>query len=113
LTGDIEKKAEEFLIENENLSSNIIIAPHHGSKTSGGKAFIEAVHPKMVLYSFGYRNRYHFPHRSVIQQYEAIHALSKNTMQSGAIQLRLPNFLPMEYRKEHMRYWNDVDVSYY
>jgi len=71
LTGDIEKYAEEKLLANNlnNLSADLLVAPHHGSKTSGLLKFIEAVHPSYVLYATGYKNRYHFPHPSVVETY--------------------------------------------
>ena len=113
LTGDIEKYAEQELLHNmpEKLAANIIVAPHHGSKTSGIPKFISAVHPEIVLYATGYRNRYHFPHPSVIKEYEKINALAFNTSESGSIQFIVgKNGLetkPQEYRKMNKKYWNE------
>lgn len=109
LTGDIEKMAEEYLINTNpaELRSTIIVAPHHGSKTSGMNDFIEAVYPKIVLFPTGYRNRYHFPHPSVVQEYRNIHATLLNTAEVGAISLNLPGTLvPTLYRDQHKRYWS-------
>ena len=51
LTGDIEAKAEKSLVNNaiEQLPATILVAPHHGSKTSSTQPFIEAVHPETIL----------------------------------------------------------------
>lgn len=91
LTGDIEKFAENKLLENDagNLSANILIAPHHGSKTSSQLAFIRAVAPQYVIYSTGYHNRYHFPHNTVIERYSTENILQLNTVDNGAIQFKL------------------------
>lgn len=72
LTGDIEKFAEKYLIQNDikKLSADILIAPHHGSKTSVVDEFIEWVNPHYVLFPVGYRNRYHFPHQNVVEKYQ-------------------------------------------
>jgi competence protein ComEC len=113
LTGDIEKSAENKLLElmPEKLKADIIIAPHHGSKTSGMEKFIFAVNPKFILYATGYRNRYHFPHPSVLKTYEKVHAKPFNSVDSGAIRFVIPSDgkidMPERYRVMSKKYWFD------
>lgn len=113
LPGDIEKQAEYHLLMNtpQYLKANLIIAPHHGSKTSGISAFISAVHPQVVLYATGYRNRYHFPHASVVATYEKMNVKSFNTVDSGTIQFKMTNggivLPPQEFRITNRKYWFD------
>jgi competence protein ComEC len=111
LTGDIEKLAETNLLSRvpEKLSADILIAPHHGSKTSGQKKFIYAVHPAYVLYATGYRNRYRFPHQSVVDTYEEIGSKQLETAKSGAIIFKLSRVIkePALYRITNKRYWFD------
>lgn len=77
LPGDIEMAAEQALIKrygqspSGELSSRVLIAPHHGSNTSSSRAFIEAVSPDLVLYPAGLRNRYGFPKSEVISRYDS------------------------------------------
>ncbi|MBU4030679.1 MBL fold metallo-hydrolase [Patescibacteria group bacterium] len=67
LTGDIEKKIENILIErNTNLESDILKVPHHGSKTSSSYNFIKAVNPKISVISVGENNRYKHPNQEVL-----------------------------------------------
>lgn len=109
LTGDIEKMAENDLVEyeKENLSSTILIAPHHGSKTSAENNFLEAVHPQYVLFPVGYRNRYHFPHDMVIEKYQRLGVTQYDTAKDGAIQITLSTRHLHLYRLEHWHYWMD------
>lgn len=113
LTGDIEKYAERNLLARipQRLKSDIIIAPHHGSKTSGLENFIAAVQPKIVIYATGYRNRYHFPHQSVIRAYDKIHASSFNTVDSGTLHFKMKQsestFHPEQYRIANKKYWHE------
>ena len=74
LTGDIEKFAELELVKSnaEDLPADILIAPHHGSKTSALDEFIQHVRPHYVLFPVGYRNRYHFPNIDVKEKYRQI-----------------------------------------
>lgn len=110
LTGDIEKYAEKKLLENpNNLSADVLIAPHHGSKTSALTKFITAIHPSIVVFATGYRNRYHFPHPSVITAYKKIKAQQLNTAETGAIQFHFTNEGNHHslYRSQYRRYWHD------
>ncbi len=112
LTGDIEKYAENYLldVEDQNLRANIIIAPHHGSKTSALDAFLYAVNPQYVLFPVGYRNRYHLPHPSVVAKYDALNAKKFDTAKAGAIQLKVVAdkiSQPILFREHHRHYWNN------
>lgn len=113
LTGDIEKSAEKNLIQNNagQLSSTVLVAPHHGSVTSSSSAFIKAVQAKYVIFSTGYFNRYHFPSHMVIKRYQAAHTLMLNTATSGAIQFKLGNTDPFisltEQHKEAKAFWHE------
>ncbi|MCL1129457.1 DNA internalization-related competence protein ComEC/Rec2 [Shewanella sairae] len=74
LTGDIEKQAELALITAvklpHTLKSQLLIAPHHGSKTSSTEGFIDAVAPELVVFPAGFRNRYGFPKNEVVARYQ-------------------------------------------
>jgi competence protein ComEC len=112
LPGDIEKTAEKYLVtETANeLSADILVAPHHGSKTSAMNDFIQAVHPKIVLFPVGYRNQYHFPNQVVVNQYKELGAKNYDSVTGGAIQIKLtqnPALMPKLYRVSHEHYWND------
>lgn len=91
LTGDIEKFAEKLLLQTEknNLSATILVAPHHGSKTSALNDFIDNVHPKIVLFPVGYRNRFHFPHEEVIDKYQQRGVQMYASDKSGALEFDL------------------------
>lgn len=87
LTGDIEAAAEATLIaqQGQYLQSQILVVPHHGSKTSSTEEFAAKVHPKFVLFSLGYFNRFHFPASTVVARYESLNAQQWFTSQNGAI----------------------------
>ncbi len=67
-TGDIEKRAEEFLLDNnENLKSDILKVAHHGSKTSTTTNFIKNVAPKDALISCKENNIYKHPNEETLK----------------------------------------------
>ena len=109
LPADIEAKSEKKLVETwgDRLRAEILVAPHHGSKTSSTPAFIEAVAPRYVLFPAGYRNRYRHPHPTVVQRYVDRGVILYDSASSGALEFRLnANGLDVAaYRVRHRRYW--------
>lgn len=91
LPGDIERDGETRLLESHapQLAADVLVAPHHGSRTSSGRAFIRTVHPRYVLFPVGYRNRFGFPVPEVLARYRQLGAQVLDTAHSGAIRMRL------------------------
>ena len=71
LTGDIEREQEAALLADgaDALRSDVLIVPHHGSKTSSTPAFLDAVRPRVAVFQAGYRNRFGHPAPEVLQRY--------------------------------------------
>ncbi len=87
--GDIEAPAEKELVATagDKLKSTVLIAPHHGSKTSSTEEFLKAVSPEYVIISLGWNNRFHFPHQQVMKRYEAFGYKVFRTDRHGAISI--------------------------
>ncbi len=91
LTGDIEYGAEQTLVRTlpKQLVADILVVPHHGSKTSSSEAFLDLIKPKIALFSTGYHNRYHHPHPQVVERYRQRSVKCYDTAVDGAITLKL------------------------
>ena len=86
LTGDIEKPAEQMLVESgAELASEVLVLPHHGSKTSSTPAFLERVRPELGIVSAGYRNRFGHPHPKVVQRYQSTGIVLDSTVAGGTL----------------------------
>lgn len=108
LTGDIQRNSEAELVATGLEHADIVIAPHHGSRTSSTAAFVDATQPELVLFATGYRNRWNFPRPDVIERWRLAGAQTLSTAQSGAIEVLVSATgvqLPKEFRVEHRRYW--------
>jgi len=86
LPGDIERAAEQALLARAQLTPvAILLAPHHGSRTSSTAAFIERLQPRYVVFSTGYLNRFHHPSSDVVERYNKQGARLLDTAYGGAI----------------------------
>ena len=114
LTGDIEAVAEQGLLQRsyDRLFADVLVVPHHGSLTSSSPAFVEAVRPQYALFATGYRNRYRFPHKIVIDRYRKSGAMLFDTAVHGAVTLRLNTEGRVSkvepYRCDNRRYWRTL-----
>ena len=91
LSGDIEKPAEHYLVDTygSSLASSILVIPHHGSKTSSSPSFIKNVAPHYAIVSYGFDNRYHFPHQQAMQTYQKNNIPVYNTVDCGMVSVSL------------------------
>ena len=71
--GDIKKEGERKLVETfmNDLKSTVLLAPHHGSRTSGSKVFLEYVNPEYIAISVGWKNRFHLPNSKKLKEYQS------------------------------------------
>ena len=64
LVGDIEQPQEAGLVAGVGasmLKADVLLVPHHGSKTSSSAEFLDAVAPRLAIVQSGYRNRFGHP----------------------------------------------------
>ena len=87
LTGDSPKGVEKYLIalDRNILKSDILKLGHHGSKTSSDVSFLGFVAPRFAIVSAGKNNKYHHPHKSVIDLVTGMDIDIKSTAISGTI----------------------------
>lgn len=68
IPGDVEHKAiADLLSQGHDLQADVLVLPHHGSKSSFSPALYDAVRPQIALVSYGEHNRYGCPSPTVIE----------------------------------------------
>jgi competence protein ComEC len=113
LTGDIEAITESALLARSqaSLRADVLLVPHHGSRTSSTSEFIAAVAPSTALVAAGYRNRFGHPRADVVGRYRRAGASRWRTDLDGAITVTVMPDRPIAVygeRDHHRRYWYDL-----
>jgi competence protein ComEC len=91
LPGDISSDIERRLLAGPAaaLRAELLLVPHHGSRTSSAPEFLAAVAPTTALLGVGHRNRFDLPRPDVMQRYAAAGVAVHDSAAGGAIRLRL------------------------
>jgi len=71
------------------LKADILKVGHHGSTSGSTPAFLNAVQPKMALYSAGINNQYGHPAPQTIAALEAVGATVYGTDKNGTISIKV------------------------
>ena len=109
LTGDIEQAQETELLAKTPaalLKTDLLLVPHHGSKTSSSVLFLEAAHPQWAVVQSGYRNRFGHPAPAVVARYAAQRVNLLDSAHCGA--LTWDSVAPQQaqcQRQNEPRYW--------
>lgn len=108
LPGDIERRSESrLLLASEDLHADVLLAPHHGSRTSSTPDFVNAVAPVITVFSTGYRNRFGHPHPLISARYRAAGSRTLRTDEEGAliIAMNADGTQVQDWRYTQRRYW--------
>jgi competence protein ComEC len=89
LTGDIEAAQEARLVATgpQDLAADLLIVPHHGSRTSSTEGFLDSIAPRVAIFQVGYRNRFGHPHPGVVSRYEARGVQMYRSDRDGAVRV--------------------------
>ncbi len=110
LTGDIEAKEEAALLGRHGdwLAADVLLPPHHGSRSSSSAEFLAGVSPRLTLVSAGYRNRFGHPAPEVVERLQKSGVAIRRTDAEGALTLRFgrDDISVTAERRERRRYWH-------
>jgi competence protein ComEC len=89
LTGDIEAEAEIVLAMDRDLRADVLKVAHHGSRSSTGERFLDAVQPRLAVISCGRRNLFGHPHPQVLEALAARGIRTWRTDRAGSIDVEI------------------------
>ncbi|WP_258240525.1 DNA internalization-related competence protein ComEC/Rec2 [Pseudidiomarina homiensis] len=114
VTGDIEKQSErKLLAELAPVQADLLVIPHHGSKSSSESYFVRHVKPAAALLSRGRNSAYGHPHREVMATYQALRVPIIDTARGGQITVHSDgvHWSLEQPLSAALGYWFDVETS--
>jgi competence protein ComEC len=105
---DIEADVERTLFARDaaTLRADLLIVPHHGSRTSSTEPFLDSVEPLAAVFQVGYRNRFHHPNQTVYARYRMRNIALTRSDDDGAARIDMSSDIVLErFRQTHARYW--------
>ena len=115
LTSDIEAVSESAMLKRHpaDLATDVMTAPHHGSRTSSTPGFIAAVAAHDVIFPVGYRNHFGHPREDVVARYVQSGARLHRTDADGAVRVGLASagITFRHERDERRRYWHARQIE--
>jgi competence protein ComEC len=114
LTGDIEADQEAALLAHEGaagLNSEVLLVPHHGSRTSSTPDFLAAVQPRVAVVQVAARNAYGHPHPQVMARYQSLGIPTVTSPDCGA--WWWSSVGDVNQRSAQGRCWRDRSVRYW
>jgi competence protein ComEC len=112
IPGDIESRAEAQLVARAGprARTTLLIAPHHGSRTSSSELLLDTVHPEVVAFTAGYRNRFGHPKAEVVERYRARNVDTLRSDRDGALLVDFAQgrMTVTRWRDAQRRYWRDA-----
>lgn len=111
LTGDLEREQELAMVAAQQsgslqLAADVLLVPHHGSRTSSSAEFVQAVRPRVAVAQLGWRNRYGHPSAQVVARYGELGVPLVRTDLCGAWRWRSDTMNAQCERGERARYWH-------
>jgi competence protein ComEC len=108
LPGDISSTKEMQLSATADISSQVLLLSHHGSKFSSCEPFLDAVNPHTVVISAGYANRFGHPAVETLRRLDKFNFLVYNTAYTGTVsfQLGASQSCFELYRNKNKKYWH-------
>ncbi|MCG7599046.1 DNA internalization-related competence protein ComEC/Rec2 [Halomonas sp. McH1-25] len=89
ITGDAGAEVEAALLARLGSEVDVLVAGHHGSRTSSSPAWVSATRPATVLFSAGRGNPHGHPHDEVVRRFRRAGSCMWNTAYDGALTFTL------------------------
>ncbi|NDY42214.1 DNA internalization-related competence protein ComEC/Rec2 [Dissulfurirhabdus thermomarina] len=88
LPGDIDRRREACLVESGLPPADILVMPHHGSRSASSPAFLARVRPRVAVCSAGWRNAFGHPAPEVLARYRRAGIPVLRTDRNGTVTAR-------------------------
>jgi len=87
LLADPESPAERAMLRRSAFGADVVLVPHHGSRSSSTQEFVDAAGARWAFVSAGFGNRWDMPQPEVVQRWRESGATVLVTAEAGALRL--------------------------
>ncbi len=109
LLSDVEVQRENELVMQykNNLAADVMLVPHHGSKTSSSLALLDAVQPIYAVVTAGFLNHWGFPKHDVMKRYDKQSIRWFDTAVDGSVVFNIDakGINVIEFRRQNIKFW--------
>jgi len=109
---DIEREGESKMIQNGLDHHDVMLVPHHGSRTSSTTEWVRNVRPDIAIVQSGWKNRYRFPHPDIVGRYEKTGAKLLDT-KHGAVSVRFGEAVKVEQYRPKLTGKRDTALQWW
>ncbi len=89
LSGDMDTAREACLVDADIGDMDVVVVPHHGSRTSSSLVFLHEIRPEIAIVPVGYRNPFRLPNDEVMKRYEGLGCALYRTDQDGTVTITI------------------------
>jgi competence protein ComEC len=89
LLADPEAAAEAALVASD-IAADVVLLPHHGSRSSSSPELVSAASARLGIASAGFGNRWGMPDAGVVARWRAAGTTILDSAEAGAIRVRFP-----------------------
>ncbi|MEO0443563.1 MAG: DNA internalization-related competence protein ComEC/Rec2 [Pseudomonadota bacterium] len=114
LPGDIDTSVEAQLLSSLPKDIDVLLVPHHGSRSSSHMDWVKHLRPQHVVFAAGFYNPYGHPHPAIVERYRQAGSTIHHTGKHGALRFIIAAEQKMIVRRERQksrRYWYDIDQA--
>ncbi|MGP8290554.1 DNA internalization-related competence protein ComEC/Rec2 [Vreelandella zhanjiangensis] len=95
ITGDVSRDIERRFLLDVDLPVSVLVAGHHGSRTSSGVQFVQHTAPDHAIFSAGRNNPFQHPVDDVVRRFRKQGSCLWNTGHDGALRFWLQKDYPV------------------
>ncbi|MGP9642110.1 MULTISPECIES: DNA internalization-related competence protein ComEC/Rec2 [unclassified Halomonas] len=95
ITGDVSRDIERRFLKDIDVPLSVLVAGHHGSRTSSGVQFVQHTTPLHVIFSAGRNNAFQHPVDDVVRRFRAYKSCLWSTGHDGALRFWLQKDHPV------------------
>ncbi|MFG6666710.1 DNA internalization-related competence protein ComEC/Rec2 [Halomonas sp. HNIBRBA4712] len=103
ITGDAGRDSERRFLNDLDEPVSVLVAGHHGSRTSSGVQFVRRARPEHVIFSAGRDNSFNHPADEVVRRFRGIQSCLWSTAHDGALRVTLTPGQPVEVTPHRRR----------